>query len=50
MNETVKKIVDLLFAKTVDNEETRALHDEVMNNCQEHYADLVARGLSEDDV
>ena len=50
MNETVKKIVDLLFAKTVDNEETRALHDEVMNNCQEHYADLVARGLSEDDA
>ena len=50
MNETVKKIVDMLFAKTVDNEETRALHDEVMNNCQEHYADLVARGLSEDDA
>lgn len=50
MNETVKKIVDMLFAKTVDTEETRALHDEVMNNCQEHYADLVARGLSEDDA
>lgn len=50
MNETVKKIVDMLFAKTVNNEETRALHDEVMNNCQEHYADLVARGLSEDDA
>ena len=50
MNETVKKIVDMLFAKTVDNEETKALHDEVMNNCQEHYADLVARGLSEDDA
>ena len=50
MNETVKKIVDMLFAKTVDNEETKALHDEVMNNCQEHYADLVARGLNEDDA
>ncbi len=50
MNETVKKIVNMLFAKTVDSEETRALHDEVMNNCQEHYADLVARGLSEDDA
>ena len=50
MNETVTKIVNLLFAKTVDNEETRALHDEVMNNCQEHYADLVSRGVSEDDA
>lgn len=50
MNETVKRIVDLLFNNTVDNEETRALHDEIMNNCQEHYSDLVSRGLSEDDA
>lgn len=50
MNETVKRIVDLLFDNTVDNEETRALHEEIMNNCQEHYTDLVSRGLSEDDA
>lgn len=50
MNETVKQTVDMLFSNVVDCEETRALHDEVMNNCQEHYADLIARGFSEDDA
>lgn len=50
MNETVKRIVDLLFNNTVDNEETRALHEEIMNNCQEHYADLISRGIGEDDA
>lgn len=50
MNETVKKIVDLLFANTVINNETDALHEELMNNCQEHYADLIARGLTEDEA
>lgn len=50
MNQTVKRIVDILFQDTVDNEETRALHEELMNNCQEHYQDLVDRGLSEDEA
>lgn len=50
MNETVKRIVDILFQDTVENEETRALHEELMNNCQEHYRDLVDRGLSEDEA
>ncbi len=50
MNQTVKKIVDILFQDTEENEETRALHEELMNNCQEHYRDLVARGLSEDEA
>ena len=50
MNQTVKRIVDILFQDTVDNEETRALHEELMNNCQEHYQDLINRGLSEDEA
>ena len=50
MNSTVTRIVDILFQDTVENEETRALHEEVMNNCQEHYADLIARGMGEDEA
>ena len=50
MNQTVKRIVDILFQDTVENDETRALHEELMNNCQEHYEDLIARGLSEDEA
>ncbi len=50
MNETVKRIVDILFQETVENEETKALHEELMNNCQEHYQDLISRGLSEDEA
>ena len=50
MNQTVKRIVDILFQDVVENEETEALHEELMNNCQEHYQDLVSRGLSEDEA
>ena len=50
MNQTVKRIVDILFQETVENDETKALHEELMNNCQEHYQDLISRGLSEDEA
>ena len=50
MNQTVKRIVDILFQDVVENEETNALHEELMNNCQEHYQDLIDRGLSEDEA
>ena len=50
MNQTVKRIVDILFQDTVENEETTALHEELMNNCQEHYQDLISRWLSEDEA
>ena len=50
MNQTVKRIVDILFQDVVENEETKALHEELMNNCQEHFQDLVNRGLSEDEA
>lgn len=50
MNPTVKRIVDILFQDTVENEETNALHEELMNNCQEHFEDLTAQGLTEDEA
>ena len=48
MNATVARIVEIMFQDTEMSEEVQALRDEVMNNCQERYNDMVARGLSED--
>ena len=50
MNETVAKIVELLFQDVEMNGEVQAIHDEVMNNCQERFGDLLARGLTEDEA
>ena len=50
MNETVRGMVEKLFENTVMNEETQALMDEVMNNCQERWADLTEKGLPEEEV
>ena len=50
MNETVRGMVEKLFENTLMNDETQALRDEVMNNCQERFEDLTARGLSEEEA
>ena len=50
MNATVERIVNLLFEDVVMTEETEAIRDEVMNNCQERYAALIADGYAEDDA
>ena len=50
MNATVARIVEIMFQDTEMSEEIQALRDEVMNNCQERYNDMVARGLSEDEA
>lgn len=50
MNATVTKIVDILFQDVEMSEEVTALKDEVMNNCQERYDDLVANGMEEDEA
>ena len=50
MNETVAKIVELLFQDVEMNDEVKAIHDEVMNNCQERFGDLLNRGLQEDEA
>ena len=50
MNATIDKIIHLLFEDIEETEETRAIHDEILTNCQERYADLVQNGMSEDDA
>ncbi len=50
MNTTVKRIVEIMFQDAEETEEVVAARDEVMNNCQEHYDDLVRNGVSEDDA
>jgi len=47
MNYTVAGLVDKLFQDVIQTDATRAMHEEVMNNCQEHYHDLISRGFSE---
>lgn len=50
MNATVARIVALMFEDTEMNEEVSALKDEIMNNCQERFEDMLARGLDEDEA
>ena len=38
MNEKVTQMVDLLFRDVQSSEEVQALHDEVLNNCQDRFA------------
>ena len=47
MNPSIAGIVDQLFQDIEMNEETIAFHEELMNNCQEHYNDLLSRGYTE---
>lgn len=48
MNATVERIVELLFEELVMSEEVSAIKDEVMNNCQERFEDLISEGMDED--
>lgn len=50
MNTTVARIVEILFQDTEMNDEVKALQDEVLNNCQDRFEDMLARGLSEDEA
>ncbi len=50
MNDTVARIVEIMFQDVEQNDETAAIRDEVMNNCQERYTDLVNSGVAEDDA
>ncbi len=49
-NETVERIVDLLFQNTEMTDEVKALYDETLSNCQERYHDMISHGISEDDA
>ena len=50
MNETVGRIVEIMFQDVEMNEETAAIREEVMNNCQERFTDMVASGIGEDEA
>ena len=50
MNDTITKIVALLFEDLEETDETVALHDEILQNCQERYADLTAGGMTADEA
>lgn len=50
MNDRVSSIVDALFHDVIWTEEVKALHDELMDNCQTRYADLLREGMSEEDA
>lgn len=50
MNERVSSIVDALFHDVVWTDEVKAMHDELMDNCQTRYADLLREGVSEEDA
>lgn len=48
MNETITNIVNLLFEDVAETEETLAMREEILNNCQERFSDLVADGMDAD--
>lgn len=50
LNDTVARIVEIMFQDVEMNEETSAIRDEVMDNCQARYTDLVNSGMKEDDA
>lgn len=50
MNATVARIVEIMFQNVEMSDEVVALKDEVMNNCQERYQDMIARGMTEDEA
>lgn len=50
MNGTIEKMVEMLFDGIEETEEVLALRDEVRLNCEEHFADLIGRGMSEEDA
>ena len=50
MNTKVTQMVELLFRDVQSSEEVQALHDEVLNNCQDRFDDLVRSGLREEEA
>jgi len=47
MSEKIKAILDELFRGIKLTEEAKAVYDELLDNCQEHYQDMISGGLSE---
>lgn len=47
MNASIRGIIDHMFKDVAVTAETSAMHEELLNNCLEHYNDLVSRGMSD---
>lgn len=45
MNETITKIVNSFFEDVLETEETTAMREEILNNCQERFRDLILGGV-----
>ncbi len=50
MNDTVARIVEILFQDIEITDEVASIRDEVMYNCQERFNDLVSSGMDEDNA
>lgn len=50
MNTKVTQMMELLFRDVAPSEEVTALREEVQNNCQDRFEDLVRGGLSEEEA
>ena len=50
MNEKIVQMIDLLFRDVETSEEVRALREEVLNNCQDRYEDLIRGGVNEEEA
>ena len=50
MNTKVTQMIELLFKDVEDSEEVQALREEVLNNCQDRFEDLVRGGLREEEA
>ena len=50
MNETVTKLVDIVFRDTERTDEVQVLYEQVLLDCQDRYTDLVSNGMDEDEA
>ena len=50
MNETVKKMVEIVFRDTEHTEEVQILYEQVLMDCQDRFEELVNNGMDEDEA
>ncbi|MBR4503169.1 MAG: DUF4097 family beta strand repeat protein [Clostridia bacterium] len=50
MNGNVTRVVDFLFRDIEESEEVLSIRDEIMNNCQERYDNMIASGYSDEEA
>ena len=50
MNTKVTQMIELLFRDVQESDEVQALREEVLNNCQDRFEDLIRGGLREEEA